>query len=155
MKEQLKESAIKLRVEEQLSLEKISDKLGISKSTASVWLRDYPLSEDVKRSRQKEWAKSEDGKNFYSYLSETLKNKEYPAPTSWGKIRKKIFLERGRKCERCGWAEVNPFNGHVPVQIDHINGDNSDHRPENLMVLCPNCHSLTEHFMFYGRKHKK
>lgn len=154
MKTELKEKAIELRVKEQLSLEKISERLGISKSTASVWLRDYPLPKEVVAQRHKEWAKSEEGKKFYASHAEVMRNKEYPEGKSWGKIRKKIFEERGRKCERCGWCEVNPFNGHIPVQIDHINGDNTDHRPENLMVLCPNCHSLTEHFMFYGRKRK-
>ncbi|HEY1428246.1 MAG TPA: hypothetical protein VGF18_01645 [Candidatus Tumulicola sp.] len=27
--------------------------------------------------------------------------------------------------------------------MDHINGVPNDNRPENLRMLCPNCHSLT------------
>ncbi len=30
----------------------------------------------------------------------------------------------------------------LPVEIHHINGDPSDHRPPNLAVLCRNCHGL-------------
>lgn len=30
----------------------------------------------------------------------------------------------------------------------------TNNRDENLEVLCPNCHSMTEHFMFYGKSHK-
>lgn len=154
MKHELKEKAIKLRTEKFLSLEKISEELGISKSTASVWLRDYPLPKEVRAQRQKEWASSGEGKEFYKKLSTKNSGVRIKNPSSWGTIRKRIFEERGRKCERCGWCEENPFNGFIPVQIDHINGNNKDNRPENLVILCPNCHSLTKHFMFYGRKRK-
>jgi hypothetical protein len=34
----------------------------------------------------------------------------------------------------------------ISLQLDHINGDNLDHRIENLRLLCPNCHSQTETF---------
>lgn len=34
----------------------------------------------------------------------------------------------------------------ISLQLDHINGDNLDHRIENLRLLCPNCHSQTDTF---------
>jgi hypothetical protein len=46
------------------------------------------------------------------------------------------------KCPKCGWSEVNPYTGKVPLEINHINNDPFDHSPTNLEVLCPNCHSL-------------
>lgn len=46
------------------------------------------------------------------------------------------------RCSRCGISE---YNGKpLSIQLDHINGVNDDHRLENLRMLCPNCHSLTE-----------
>jgi hypothetical protein len=68
-------------------------------------------------------------------------------------IRNRIFKKRGRKCEKCGWDTPNPFTGIIPVQIDHKDGDRTNNSEENLEVLCPNCHSMTEHFMFYGKSH--
>lgn len=50
------------------------------------------------------------------------------------------------KCQKCGWHEVNPFTNKIPLQVHHINGDALDNREENLQLLCPNCHSLTDNY---------
>lgn len=157
----LYQEALRLRVEENCSLLEISKKLGIAKSTASEWLKDYPLPDDVLA--QKALGKAQgnyiDGrlrpeilanlaKGWSSASRKTLEElKGFPA------VRKRILAERGEKCERCGWNQENPYHGKVPVQVNHINGDCTDHRAENLEVLCPNCHALTEHYMFFGRSH--
>lgn len=51
------------------------------------------------------------------------------------------------RCSRCGIREHN--GKPLSIQLDHINGVNNDYRLENLRMLCPNCHSLTE---TYGRR---
>lgn len=61
-------------------------------------------------------------------------------------VRWWLLSTRGMRCERCGWAEVNTATGAVPVQVDHRDGNPNNHRPENLQILCPNCHSLTPTF---------
>jgi hypothetical protein len=45
-------------------------------------------------------------------------------------------------CASCGlqdWKGVR-----LALHLDHRNGDRFDNRIENLRLLCPNCHSLTE-----------
>lgn len=41
-------------------------------------------------------------------------------------------------------GEVNPVTKLVPLQIHHIDGDCLNNNEDNLELLCPNCHSLTE-----------
>ncbi len=49
-----------------------------------------------------------------------------------------------KKCENCGLEEW--MGKTIPLEIHHKNGDNTDNRPENLVLLCPNCHALTNNY---------
>ena len=61
-------------------------------------------------------------------------------------IRKYLFEKYDNKCEKCGWGEENPVTHKIPLQIHHIDGDCTNNKEENLQLLCPNCHSLTDTF---------
>lgn len=58
-------------------------------------------------------------------------------------IRRYLFEKYNSKCVRCGWSEVNVYSGNIPLEIEHVNGDSGDNSEGNLILLCPNCHSLT------------
>ena len=57
-------------------------------------------------------------------------------------VRHHLLEEADYKCSECGWSKVNPHTGNVPLEIDHIDDNPYNHSPDNLQVLCPNCHSL-------------
>lgn len=60
---------------------------------------------------------------------------------------KRYMLEKHNyKCQKCGWNEINPFTGKIPLELHHIDGKIYNTRPENLQVLCPYCHALTPNF---------
>lgn len=127
--------------------EKEGRKLYCSSACFQLYRKEHPSAiSDIARAKM-----AEAGRRG----NDTMKSRQKPIDQlkCWNKIRKRIFLERGRKCEECGWNKENPFNGIIPVQVDHIDGDRTNNSRENLKVLCPSCHSLTKHFMFYGQSH--
>lgn len=61
---------------------------------------------------------------------------------------KKRLLKEGLIPNQCEVCNLPPFwNGRALVlQLDHLNGDSTDHRRLNLRLVCPNCHSQTDSF---------
>ena len=76
-------------------------------------------------------------------------------------IRIYLFEKYCNKCSRCGWSEVNKATGLIPLTVEHIDGDSTNNREENLDLICPNCHSLTPTYGSLNRgngrknRHKK
>lgn len=58
-------------------------------------------------------------------------------------IRNYVLDRAGHKCEECGWNKKHALTGISPLDVHHVDGDSQNNRPENLKVLCPNCHALT------------
>ena len=62
---------------------------------------------------------------------------------------KKRLIKAGMKqniCEECG---IREYNGkHLECELDHIDGNRTNHNIDNLKMLCPNCHSQTHTFRF-------
>lgn len=61
-------------------------------------------------------------------------------------IRNYLLKINDYKCSKCGYDKTHPDDGNTILEINHINGDGSDHSLENLEVICPNCHALTSSY---------
>ena len=76
--------------------------------------------------------------------------KEHPerfsSENGYSFIRNYLLEKYKNKCEKCGWSEENQYTHSVPLEVHHIDGDCTNNKEENLQLLCPNCHSLTENF---------
>lgn len=69
-----------------------------------------------------------------------------------GYVRKYLLDLHDHKCDICGFNETNPYTHYDILQIHHIDGDCFNNDINNLQVLCPNHHAMTEN---YGRLNKK
>ena len=69
------------------------------------------------------------------------------------KLAKRLIKEgiKELKCEYCNLSKWQ--NKPIPLELHHINGIHSDNRLENLQLLCPNCHALTDSYR--GKNIKK
>ena len=54
------------------------------------------------------------------------------------------------KCSECG-QEGTWNNKPLVLQLDHIDGDSDNNHPNNVRLLCPNCHTQTENFGSKGK----
>lgn len=89
------------------------------------------------------------GEYYYQqYIKRWLEGKESGSKGSFyaisDNVRRWMKETHGEKCSACGWAKRHLLTGRIPLTIDHIDGDVSNNRPENLRLLCPNCHALTD-----------
>ena len=53
-------------------------------------------------------------------------------------LKEKVFEPACSNCKLSKWLDES-----IPLELDHINGDNKDNNLTNLRLLCPNCHALT------------
>lgn len=61
-------------------------------------------------------------------------------------VRNYLLKQAGYACTTCGWSEINPYISKVILTIDHVDGNAFNNSPDNLRVICYNCHTLTPTF---------
>lgn len=77
---------------------------------------------------------------------------------AWVKDKDGYLARRdGYECQECGISKHN--KKEIILECDHIDGDHLNNKPNNLRLICPNCHSQTTTYknrnMGKGRSHRK
>lgn len=57
-------------------------------------------------------------------------------------IRDFLTVWKGYQCSSCGISEWN--GKEIVLEVEHIDGNSEDSNPNNVCLLCPNCHSQTD-----------
>lgn len=112
---------------EGLGYRTIGKSLNINYNTIKNWVKDITLPKKVAYNNSNQIEKKEKPFN-------QLKKRE--------SFKRRLIKERGRKCEWC--YNIDWLNTVIPLEIDHINGNKENNSRENLRLLCPNCHALTD-----------
>ena len=89
---------------------------------------------DISHFKGQGWKK---GKDSYELLEHKYQGKK-------DTIKRALVNHRGHRCEVCGLTEW--MGEKIPLEVHHLNGDNKDNDPNNLQLICPNCHALTNFY---------
>lgn len=69
-------------------------------------------------------------------------NKDYIEYANSSSVKVHLLSVRGYSCEKC---KLDKWMGEdVTIELEHIDGDKFNNSNENLLLLCPNCHSQTK-----------
>lgn len=60
-------------------------------------------------------------------------------------IKRIVTIMNGYRCERCGISD-SYNNKPLILHLEHIDGDATNNKKDNVCLLCPNCHALTPTF---------
>ncbi len=63
-------------------------------------------------------------------------------------LRDGVFLHQCQVCLLTTWQQAP-----IPLELDHVDGDNRNNLLSNLRLLCPNCHAQTS--TYRGKNKRK
>lgn len=59
-------------------------------------------------------------------------------------IRAFLIKKSNCACSICGWNLKHPSAELPALEIEHVDGNWLNCHPDNIIIICPNCHSLTD-----------
>lgn len=136
------EEAVLSVVNQATSASNICDLIGIQHTNVNIQrVLDFLKEKDI----IPEWKKKQRNskpRGFWTKDNIFTENSSFQR----SKLKDKLieFGLKENKCEICG--NIQWLEQPIPLQIHHINGINNDNRVENLQILCPNCHALTDNY---------
>lgn len=133
-------------IEENRSKAFISQQLSCKQETLNKYLKEMGI--DYKGNQSGKGTSKSNG--HYMDLVDYLKNS---ADIQSNKVRHKLLNEgyKEYKCENCGLTEW--LGEPIPLELHHKDGNHHNNTLENYMLLCPNCHAMTDSYR--GKNSKK
>ena len=113
------------------------------KKYAKMYVKDdVSLFEMHKNQSGKGISKLNKGEGAKYPLQEILEGDHPTYPPS--RLKRRILREciMEEKCSNCGFEEKRITDYTVPLLLDHIDGDTTNHIESNLRLLCYNCYYL-------------
>ena len=96
---------------------------------------------------------SRKGTNEPFDLQDVLDGKHPQYPTY--RLRQRL-IEDGLLQYQCSECNISTWCGQpITLELDHKDGDNTNHALSNLRLLCPNCHSQTATYKSKNKKLKR
>jgi len=126
------------------SIRGVLQKLGLVEAGgnySSIKLKIALLQLDSSHFRGKSWRK---GSSTPPKAAEEIKNYLVIGRSCRSShLRIRLLREKLKEaiCEMCDSTEW--LGQPIPLELDHLNGDKTDNRLENIRLICPNCHALT------------
>ena len=115
--------------------------LNVSRHTFRKYAEQYELYTDIRNKAGKGISKPKQRSGKYSL--DSICNGEHPNYNVW-KLGKRL-LKAGyfkEECIQCNFDERRITDFRVPLIIDFIDGDKTNHKRENIRFLCYNCYFL-------------
>lgn len=129
---------------------------GRNPDTLKKVINEYKLDEtQLNLNRTNLYAKcARDAHKIITYELEDILNGKYPKYQSSKLLRR--LVESGLKNNKCEICGITEWNGNpITFQLHHINGIHEDNSLNNLMVVCPNCHSQTNSYSGKSSRRKE
>jgi hypothetical protein len=145
MKVQINETEFKEVVYSSMTMAQASAKLGLHFNTfkrIAVKLGVYNPNQSGKGIKK-------DMSSITIPLTEILDGK-HPSYQTY-KLKNRMLREGilTNICSECGISEWNGKS--ISLELDHVDGVRTNHKLENLRLLCPNCHSQTDTYRSKNR----
>lgn len=124
----------------------IAAQLKCKPQTLNNWLQRMNIKYDGQQNKKGQAKGS--GISNYIPVEEYIKLPNIRIPLLKQKLIREGYKEwRCEKCNLSTWLDQP-----IPLELHHIDGNHYNNNLNNLMILCPNCHTFTEG---YNRKHER
>lgn len=104
---------------------------------------------------QREYETKQKVQDIFTGKSSGLNNAKTTSPKTRDCLRSYLLKKANYCCEKYGCDWVNPYSQSSILEIHHIDGNRNNNLENNLQVLCPNCHAMTENYRGLNAKNKQ